>query len=294
MSEFFAVWEENIGSELAISLIVTLIEALLVFFYTRFRRIRKGTSNSLAWQFAYYVLFVLLLGLLLKFNSESFDRNEWATLFIFLCASLLFEGFLKWRAVHPQNRGYLRVMYNLFVIYACLRQLAMTFDVTEVLTILEFLALNIVYELMRQRGKREEENKIFYEINRTISRRKLRRLFSNNNIQVQNVNTILSRSFVHISAFMETQMVGFVNLIWSGDGPGEVDYLAVNQNVRGVREKLVQLVESEAKSAGISEIQITNKVVSQDDSLESALLENDYQRELCLVKQVRGDDMSTK
>ena len=154
MPEFFAAWE-NIGQELAISLIVTFIETLVVFFYTRFRRIRRGTSNSLAWQFAYYVLFVLLLGLLLKFNSESFDFNEWVTLFIFLCTSLLFEGFLKWQAVHPQNRGYLRIMYNLFVIYACLRQLAMTFDVTEVITILEFLALNIVYELMRQRGKKQ-------------------------------------------------------------------------------------------------------------------------------------------
>ncbi len=284
--EFAAPWTENFALELSLSVFVALIEAPILVLCTQLLKVMRATRQSWFWEFAHFVLFVVLLGVLLRVNADTFDYTEVVTLSVFLIATLLFEGFLKWRAIHRQNRVYLRVIYNTFVIYACLHATATSFDITEIATIVEFFALDVLYEIVRQRGKKEEKDDIRYEINRKIDRQQLRGLLSSNEIQLRNVNWILSRSFIHVAAFIEVQMVGFLNLVWSGEGPAEVDYLAVNPNVHGVTEQLLRLVEAEVGVAGISEVQVSNKVIRQDQSLQKVLTESSYQFETCMVKEL--------
>lgn len=276
--------------DLFISISATLIAAPIVALVPQLLRKLRTTERVWIREFAQYALFLALLGVLLRVNASTFDLTEWATLGVFLVASLLFESFLGWKAIHPQDRAFLRVMYNAFVIYVCLHATSTLFDFTEVLTLIEFVVLNILYEAARQRGKKTESDNIRYEINRKIDHQQLKGLLSTNEIELSNPNRILSRSFIHVAAFIDAQIVGFVNLIWSGEGPAEVDYLAINPKVQDVTMELVDLLEKEADVAGIREVQISNKVIRQNTTLPPLLAESDFRPETCLVKDLRGYD----
>ena len=267
----------------------TLISAGILAWITPILKNRRRLLMDRVWFALRYFVFLVLLALLLFLNSSAFKwMEEGVALSSFLLAALIFEAFLKRQAIHQQSRSMLRVLFNVSVIYVLLHSTAEKFDQTEIITIVEFSVLNLIFEFLREKGKKVKIDGIRYELNCKVNRSQLKALFSSNEIQLSNVNRVVSRTFLHVAAFVDTAMVGFVNLIWSGVGPGEVDYLSTNPNVRGVAKESLKLLEAAAKEAGITEIQISNKVIKSNDYLDEILSDSPYQPERCLVRQLDG------
>ena len=274
-----------------------LISAAILAWITPFLKSKRQELLDRFWFVVRYLIFLSLLTFALWRNSTCFDQTEFFSLMVFLVSALSFEAFLKWQAIHQHSRIYLRILFNVAAIYVPLRLFANTFDGTEIQTVLEFLVYCLIFEFVRTRGRVEVVGNIRYEVNRRVSRSKVKRLFASEGIGYSNINKIVSRSYIHVAAYLDTGMVGFVNLIWSGHGPAEVDYFFTKRNVSDADTGLVKILETQAKSANIDEIQISNKVMKLNSYLDDRLtLLSGYHREVCLVKPLKEkqkDDMDT-
>lgn len=265
-------------------LVVTLISAFVLAWATPFLKAKRPIWVNWVWRTSRIVFFLILFALLLFYHSTDFDRTEIVALSLFITFALIFEAFLNWQAIYRHSRAFLRILFNVSIVYLILNITASKFDQTEILTIIQFFVLNLIFELVRAKGKTTEVDTIRYEINCKISRQRLKSLFASNNVSIPNVNRVISRSFLHVGAYLNAELVGFVSLIWSGDGPAEVDYLSINPLVTGVELESIRLLENEAQDVGIEEMQISNKVIRSNAKLAELLAQYDYQTEKCLVK----------
>lgn len=270
--------------DIFVQVAATLISAAILAWATRFLKAKRPLLLNWVWRTLRVVLFFALFGLLLFWNASNFDRTEVVAISLFLSIALVFEAFLNWQAIYQHSRTFLRVVFNVSIVYLLLNTTAEEFDHTEILTILQFLILNLIFELVRAKGKTKEIDEIRYEINCRVNRQRLKALFALNDISIANVNRIFSRSYLHVAVFLRSELVGFVSLIWSGDGPAEVDYLLVDPNVTDIATESLRLMEIEAQEVGIRELQISNKVIRSNADLEDRLSNSGYFPESCLVK----------
>ena len=272
--------------------VATLIAAPILALTTAFLKSKRWQLLDRFWFVLRYLIFVSLLAVTLWLNAEDPDQTEVKSLLAFILSAWLFEAFLVRQAIYRHSRPYLRLLFNYSAICTSLYLFSSQFDKTEAMTAIEFLALNAIFEFVRATGRKEIVGNIRYEINKKISRRALKKILKANGIRDVEVNAIVSRSFLHVGAYADKTLIGLATLVWSGHGPAEVDHFLTFDATTDVDLPLMTKLEDEAKAAGVSEVQIANKVIRSKSGLEVKLFPKGYGREVCLVKQLRAEDVT--
>ena len=270
-------------------IVSTLIAAPILAWATPFLKGRGRQLLHLSLSVLRYTMLFLLLASILLLNAEHPDETELLSVLLILVMVLLFEACLRWQAIHQHSRVYLRALFIIPTIYACLHLTATNFDITETITVVELLILFLIFELVGPRGRIEEKDGIRYEVNRKVDRGKMKDLLAQDGRPSVTVSKVIARSDFHVAAYLGTELVSFVNLDWLGEGPAEIGDFSMYKQQFGAALGSLEQLEVEAKSAGIDEIQIPNKVAKVNAKLDSKLAEVGYRQEACWIKQLGVD-----
>ena len=237
--------------------------------------------------FALVILSVLIVG-----NATVLDQTELKAISLLTVLVLAYEFFMIWLQVVPRIQSLIGNCFMVVAMAFCLAATADNFNENEHLTIMQGMVGLVIWSIFGTRSRRFKVGNVTMTID-GVKASSLKSLFSarygaaapiQSNLAV---NRIINRTFLSVEASYGSEPVGFANLVWSGDGPAEIDYVVTHDRVDRVALDMITVIEQEAKSAGVNEIQISNKALHDKGLRELLNQESEsvgYSKNLCYTK----------
>lgn len=238
---------------------------------------------------------IAIISLLIVANASTLDNTEGLAIVFLIVVVMAHEYWMMWLQVTARVRSILGNSFLLIAMAFCLAATAEEFSGNEYLTIFEGIVGLIIWSALPTRHRKIKlSDDVILKFD-SIKNRELRKLFRvrygaaapiQSNLAV---NRIMNRTYLSVEAYLGggKLLAGFANLVWSGDGPAEVDYIVTRERVNRIALDLVAALEDEARDAGIKEIQISDKALHDSglrELIESEHGDMGYDQGLCYTK----------